>query len=504
MSANAISCSNITFSYFENGRDILKNTSLDIPEGKITVLMGSSGCGKSTLAAIMCGLLPENGGILKEGNISLFDRDVKELPMNERAKLVSMMFQNPDLQFCMPTLRQELIFCAENLMVERGKMNELAEQAASKMGTEKLLDRMLYTLSGGEKQKAVLTCICLLDSKCIVLDESFANLDPYSVKQLLPMFAKLCHDEGKTIFAIDHMSDHWKGVADRYVIMGSEGQILLQAESQEELENAKPLLDEQGIAYPGIWEKKSRASTDGAEKAIEIKSFSLHENSGEKKFSKKSYDKVSKDSCLYYDADAVIPKGKITAIMGNSGCGKTSFLMTLLKQRKYSGQIILEADKPIELDKLSNKECFKRIGIAFQNPSNQFVTQNVLDEVLDGLRAGYPNENEDRIKERALELLEVCGLRKYSKYSPYMLSQGQQRRLAVLAVLSAGQNILLLDEPTYGQDYKSICSLMELVLKRVNEDNLTVVMNTHDDGLAHAYADVIYHVEDKTFQMEVD
>lgn len=190
--------------------------------------------------------------------------------------------------------------------------------------------------------------------------------------------------------------------------------------------------------------------------------------------------------------------------MGPSGCGKTTLLMTLLKQRSYEGQILIHENTVRELRSMKSKDCFRKVGIAFQNPANQFVTQNVLAEVMDGLMRRFPGESEEQIKERGLRLLDTCGLRRYQKFSPYMLSQGQQRRLAVLAVLAAGQKFLLLDEPTYGQDYRSARALMDLVVQKVQEEGLTVIMTTHDAGLAGAYADCILHVKDKKFAEEVD
>lgn len=498
----AVSCEGVTFSYFETGREILKHASLRIPQGKITVLMGSSGCGKSTFAALLCGLLPENGGILKSGEIRLFGRPIQELSSGERTALISMMFQNPDLQFCMPTLREELIFCAENIETPPEQIEGRIEAAAERMKTTALLDRPLHTLSGGEKQRAVLTCICLLDSRCIILDEAFANLDPDAVAELIPLFAELCGKEDKTIVAIDHMSDHWQGIADRFVLLGEEGKILCEAENDQELADARPVFVEEGIAYPGIWEKKKRSTSLPG---LEFHNLSIPRIPEKKKrFRPLPPENLTEPECLYYHSDVQIPQGKITAIMGPSGCGKTTLLMTLLKQRSYEGQILIHENTVRELRSMKSKDCFRKVGIAFQNPANQFVTQNVLAEVMDGLMRRFPGESEEQIKERGLRLLDTCGLRRYQKFSPYMLSQGQQRRLAVLAVLAAGQKFLLLDEPTYGQDYRSARALMDLVVQKVQEEGLTVIMTTHDVGLAGAYADCILHVKDKKFAKEVD
>ncbi|MCR5692343.1 MAG: ATP-binding cassette domain-containing protein [Eubacterium sp.] len=478
----AIQADHVTFRYLEGGQAILEDVSLTIPAGKITVLMGSSGCGKSTLASVLCGLFPENGGSLDSGEITLFGDRLTDLSLQQRARTITMMFQNPDLQFCMKTLREELYFCLENLQVKPELMEKMSVKAVRLMETEDLLDRELFSLSGGEKQRAMLTCLHLLDARCIILDEAFANLDPSGVRDLLGLLEKMCQ-EGKTILAIDHMCDHWLEVAHRFVILGKGGKVLEEIEDPKKLPDYQELFAREGIAYPGIWQEK-RSEQGEPEAALSLDNFSL---------------KNGQD--LLFQGSLDFPKGKISAILGRSGCGKTSFLMTILKQRAYEGSLFfcLDSEKK-EVRKMKEKECFSFVSMAFQNPSNQFVTQNVLAEVEDGMEGISPEED----KKRALELLDSCQLRPYQNYSPYMLSQGQQRRLAVLSVLSAGQRLLLLDEPTYGQDYKSARALMDLIVEKVEKKGLTVLMTTHDRGLARAYGDKLYLVEDKTIREVAD
>ena len=497
----AIRCEQLTFRYFENSAPILEGADLTIPAGKITVLMGSSGCGKSTLAAVMCGLLPENGGFLTEGKISLFGEPLDSLRNSDRARLVSMMFQNPDLQFCMATLREELYFCQENLSIPAEEMKQRAEDAARRIGSYDYLDRPLHTLSGGEKQRAVLTCIYLLDAGCILLDEPFANLDPASVREMMSLFDGLCHEQGKTIVAIDHMSDHWIGTADRFVLLGKGGSVIGEASDEAELAAMKPAFLEQGVAYPGIWKETAGrehmpVTTDTA--CLRMEELTIPVRNRKPARRKKRQAPVPEADALLWECGLSIHPGQITAILGPSGCGKTTLMMALLKQTDYRGRIVYQWDEQEkELGQLREEECFSHIGIAFQNPSNQFITQNVTAEVEDGLNRSMKGATPEQIHARAIEMLDTCGLKSYQKYSPYMLSQGQQRRLAVLSVLAAGQKLLLLDEPTYGQDYRSARALMDQISRKVDEEGLAVIMTTHDAGLAEAYADVSYQVVDK-------
>lgn len=500
----AILCQGVTFRYLERSRPILENAALSVPAGCITVLMGSSGCGKSTLAAVLCGLLPENGGFLMAESLELFGRPLGEYSVGERSRAVSMMFQNPDLQFCMDTLRREMVFCLENQCCPPAEMEEKILAAAKAIGVEHLLNRPLHTLSGGEKQRAVLACIYLLDARCILLDEPFANLDPDAVSELMALLKALCRERGKTILAIDHIADHWMGTADRFLLLGKGGQVLLEAEDAAALEQGKPLFREQGVAYPGIWKETAipALTRESRGNALTLAGFSMPRAD---RLSRKKRALPEGAECLLQNVEAAVPQGRITAVLGRSGSGKTTLLMTLLGQLAYGGSLRLETEAGSrELRTLREKELFREVGIAFQNPENQFVTQNVTEELLEGLRRRNPKAGEEALKQQALALLDSCGLRPFQKYSPYMLSQGQQRRLAVLAVLSGGQRVLLLDEPTYGQDYTSARALMELVREKVEAEGLTVIMTTHDWGLARCYADAVYHLKENTLCREVE
>ena len=205
----ALQLRDVVFRYLENGkRNILDHTDLDVAAGTLTVIMGSSGCGKSTLAAVAAGLYPENGGYLQGGDIRLFGHDLKGLDPQKRAAYLTVLFQNPDLQFCMDTLRAEMRFCLENICVPACEMDKKIETAAAELQIADLLDRTLTTLSGGEKQKAALACLYLLESRCILLDECFANLDEAEAKRLLPMLIKM-KAAGRTLIAIDHKADLW-------------------------------------------------------------------------------------------------------------------------------------------------------------------------------------------------------------------------------------------------------------------------------------------------------
>ncbi len=523
----AIEAEDLTFRYLKNGkRNILDHTTLSIQEGSLTLIMGSSGSGKSTLAAVLAGLYPENGGHLEGGQIRLFGQPLSAMDPQERAKYLTILFQNPSLQFCMDSLREEMRFCMENICIPPEEMDEKIEACAQKLGIESLLDRKLHSLSGGEQQRAALACLYLLGSKCILLDESLVNLDEKAQRQLRDQLLQM-KNEGRTILVIDHKADLWMEHADEVILLSEGAKVHKRGICRENMEDFRKDFEELGLFFPGeayhrkkeeklLLEKSLRLvqSMDTAgnfdvntdkefteddkecplkdkEAILALRDFSIRAGLPRKKgWRKQIYD----SPFLLEEAKAVFPKGAMTAILGESGRGKSTTFMSILRQHPYKGRILFEGK---DLSQLSEKELYQRIGIVFQNPAKQFVSQSVEEEVLTSLRIWKPKEGEEVRKAEAMELLERYGLKKLHRFSPYMLSQGQQRRLAVLSVLAGGQKLLLLDEPTYGQDERSVNAIMEHLSEKVEKEGMSVIFITHDRQLAKAWADKIYLLEEK-------
>ncbi len=549
----AVSAKDISFRYYEKGkRSILDHVSIEIPAGKITVLAGSSGCGKSTLGLVLSGLLPENGGFLESGEIRLFGQDIRGLKASERARLFGIMFQNPDLQFCMDSLRRELIFCLENLGTAPEDMDRRVEEAALAFKLEGLLDRKLQSLSGGEKQKCILACLYAMDTRCLFLDEPFANIDPDSAGEILAFLSRL-REEGRSIIAIDHRLDCWLPYADEIRIMGEGGKILAEGIDRDNFRSYREVFLREGIYYPGEEEASIKAGEEGELGAEKIPGSEAGENyepeAGEKAEAEtepgpasdpvtdlatgedcepgseagKKYVPAAEENCesgsegkyavsidikklyrreedrgkisgrkpLTEDLRLSFKKGSVNAIMGRSGVGKTSLLLALLGQCPFEGEISIAGKN---LRAYRSRELYSKLGIVFQNPADQFISQRVEDEVKESLRHQSPRLSEESLEDKALELLESYGLRRFKNYSPFMLSQGQQRRLAVLSMLAGGQKILLLDEPTYGQDYRSTKAIMDQLKDKASREGLTVIFTTHDTMVAARWADKIIHI----------
>jgi energy-coupling factor transport system ATP-binding protein len=435
----SLQANDLSFKYFPKAKKyVFEHFDFQIPKGEVTLLTGKSGSGKSTLAYVLAGLYPENTGVLTSGNVIIDGVDIGTLTADKRVKYVTMMFQNPDLQFCMNHLEQELEFCLENVGIKKEAMSELIDQAIQTLGIRHLRTQSFHTMSGGEKQKCALACIFALKSQYIILDEAFANIDPISAREIIEILCAM----NVTVLAIDHNVELWNG------------------------------------KYHNIIRMDGSVST-----TFDLKA-NLHEPG----------DPVIRTENLVVNAisypDIEIKKGSITAIVGRSGSGKTTLFKTLIKQHRYKGSIIWDDH---ELRKVGKKKLFTKCGIVFQNPANQFLALTVFDEVLFSVKRWHKKKPLEWQEAKTLDLLVMFKLDAHKKYAPYMLSQGQQRRLAVLTMIAGAQEILLLDEPTYGQDYENICVMMKLLLEKA-KSGLTVLFATHNMAVAENFSHQIIKV----------
>ena len=476
MESSLLKLDDVVFRYIKDGkRNIIDHTSLEIKSKGFYVVMGSSGSGKSTLFSLSCGLYPENGGFLECGEIIVFGKSITTMSPKERAKYITMMFQNPDLQFCMNTLFDELVFCLENIALEPSKIRERIDNAVNLFSLNNVLYQSLNTLSGGEKQMAMLCCLYAMQSEFLILDEPFANIDSHSADKIITILKKL-KAEGKTIIIVDHRLDKYLDLFDELIILGHGARMACRNITRENLYSHKSIFEKEGLFFPSNGYIK-KAQTKSNTTAIEFNNVVINKNKS--------------DEVLLNLNNVSFPSGAITAFIGRSGAGKTTTFLSLLKINPYEGVIKVFGK---DLKKIKKKELYRTMGIVFQNPANQFITQNVLDEVKQSIRLWNNILSDEEVNNEALKRLDEYGLLRYKRYSPYMLSQGQQRRLAVLSVLAGEQKILLLDEPTYGQDYRSTCAIMSLLEDKIKTKGLSVVLITHDEELAKSYADKRYVV----------
>ena len=470
-----IRCEALTFRYMETSKyKVVDHVDMAIPEGKVTILTGPSGCGKSTLLYLMAGIYPQNAGIVDEGRVTVNGEEMGGLYPHERARIAGMMFQNPDLQFCMDTVNGELAFCLENMGEDPAEMDGKIQDALSFCGIGHLRDRAFHTLSGGEKQKVMLACTVLIRPRWLLLDEPFANIDPASAQVLVEKLGQLHRERGMGIVAVDHQLAPWLPIMDEAVLLGEGARVRQRGVTPGNLPEYGETFEEMGIAFPGREYCSRRENNAPGEAVLTVRGL-----------------------CAGYDGEKILDgldadfyKGKVHAVTGASGSGKSTFFSIWCRIVPYEGSILLEGE---ELKRIRKKAMAHRLGFVFQNPQDQFVAQSVYEEMEVSLRQTYEGE---KLEAKVKEYLQETGLWRYRRMSPFMLSQGQQRRLAVAALLAYDCKVLVCDEPTYAQDVRSLKSVMKLMMDRVREKGLTLIFSTHDKQLARDYADIFYTLAD--------
>ena len=462
----SIRIEHLKFTYFEDRKDILSDLSAEFDAGEITILTGASGCGKSTLLYLAAGIYPHSAGVLRSGTLEVEGVRPDSLTPKKRCTLVGMMFQNPELQFCMDTVEHELLFCLENICTPREAMMEQVEKALAFCEISHLKERTLHSLSGGERQKVMLACLTLLAPKWLLLDEPFANIDDASARMIAGKLKELNRTRGIGILAVDHRLENWLGIADQVRVMEN-GVLRPEVMDANTLDLA--LLKELGVIVPGEAYEPKLSKADPGDVVLELKNLTLrHQN-----------------NVIFRNVNSSFRSGCIYAVLGESGCGKSSLFGALSGLYSYQGQALLQGR---DLRKLRKKDLGK-IGFVTQNPQDQFVSDTVREEILVGLK-----KREDA-EEKTEEILRGIRLWRYRDISPYMLSQGQQRRLGVAALMAYPCKVLVCDEPTYAQDRNNTTAIMDSLCRQAREHGVALIFSTHDRQLAQDYADEILELK---------
>lgn len=414
--------------------------------------MGPSGCGKSTLAYCLAGLYPEYAGEL-EGEILLEGEDLSSYGPSRRSQTVSILFQNPDNQFCMDRVDHEVLFALENINYQ-GDLRRRTEELLSLAGLSHVAASPIHTLSGGMKQKLALCTALATGANMLILDEPFANLDPEACASLSKLLRKM-NEKGLTLLVVDHRLDWWKPFLSRILLFEKTGSLDDAAISPEELWERREEFAVRGLFYDDSWleDKHPPEILQRAEPMVQAENITLF------------HDRKPFLTNLTFE----MAQGSVTSLVGSCGSGKTTLLHAIAGIGRFQGKLRVGG----------------KAGLVFQNPRFQFLSLSVEEEILMTLRASKPKEAQEKLKEEAERFLLEFGLFQWKDQSPYALSQGQQRRLALLAMLAGDCPLMLLDEPTYAQDERSTRFILELLERRVAQ-GLTVVMATHDLALAKA------------------
>lgn len=431
---------------FPDTGEVFRNINIEIRKNKITLLTGKSGCGKSSFLMCISRVIPKvvegilNGEIIYKGN-NIEYKDVVDLSGE-----IAYMFQDPDSQLCTFTVEDEIAFSLENLNIDPNNMKNIIDDILDKVNIKYLKYRDLNTLSGGEKQKVAFAAILALNPDFILMDEPTANLDPKSTMEFINLIKSL-KNQGKTILIVEHKISEFMEIVDDIIEFKSDGAYLI------DKKEFKSNYMKQYIIKPN--------ENSFSDKEI-LSVSNLY-------FSYKNEVEVLKD------VNFSINKGEIAAIVGLNGAGKSTLskvLMGLLKPK--CGNINLNGESILSK---SPKEIGENLGLVFQNPEHQFIKQTVEKELSLSLEVKGLDKN--IIDKKVNEFLNRFNLINEKNNNPFVLSQGQKRRLSTASMMITGQMMIILDEPTYGQDRENLIELVDLLYK-VNSEGVTVLMITHD------------------------
>ncbi len=466
VAAPALEARGLTFSYGEGAEPVFSDLSLTVGRGEVVLVMGASGCGKSTLALCLAGLYPAYAGTAG-GTVLAGGRPVAEMGPRERSREVSILFQNPDNQFCMDTVEREVLFALENVGYP-GDMRARCRELLALVGLEGRERDRINRLSGGTKQKLALCTALACGARTLVLDEPFANLDPASCASVAAELRRLNAELGVTLLVVDHRAGWWLPFASRVVLMRASGSLDAASFAPSELAAHAGQMRAAGLFVDEEWAAGYAPVpvAPDAPEAVRARGLSV------------GYGRGRAAARVLAGVDLTVARGSVCALVGECGSGKSTLLHAIAGACETSGELVVDAS----------------VGLVFQNPRLQFLALTVAEEVLVTLRAANPGVAEQDLAGRVPALLEEFGLAGLGSRSPYEISQGQQRRLAMLAMLAGNAGVLLLDEPTYAQDERSTRRMLDMLMARVAA-GLTVIVATHDLVLTRAIANQVLLVE---------
>lgn len=492
-----ISFNQFTFQYDAQAEATLKDISFDIVKGEKVLILGPSGSGKSTLAQCLNGIIPNIHKGQAQGQVRIAGQNIFKQSIYDKSQLVSTVLQDPDGQFIGLTVAEDLAFALENDCANQSKMKDKVALWAERLDLTSLLNHRPQDLSGGQKQRVSLAGVLIDESPILLFDEPLANLDPKSGQETIDLIDKIHKEVGATTIIIEHrLEDVLYRPVDR-ILLVNDGTLLFNGSPDELLSST--LLLENGIREPlyvtvlrqlgfDIRDAQNLSQLD----ALDLSGLVLPDRvlKDKRDSSSDSILKVEGLSVSYGDNPAIIEdmsfslkKGERLAIVGKNGAGKSTLAKALCGFVPSQGKLTYEG-QDISQDSIAERS--ERIGFVLQNP-NQMISQTMIfDEVALGLRLRGIEETE--VEERVHEVLKTCGLYSFRKWPISALSFGQKKRVTIASILVLKPEIIILDEPTAGQDYKTYTDIMNF-LDSLQKQGHTIVMITHDMQLMLEYSD---------------
>lgn len=488
---------NVTFSYAGSPTPAIKNINLSIAQGEIILVTGPSGSGKTTLCSCINGLIPHYHDGTLTGEVTVGPYNTRKARVGGLASIVGMVFQDPESQIVTNSVMDEVAFGPENFGVPRDEINRRAVdalQATRLLGYE---DREPQNLSGGEQQACVIAATYAMNPEIYVMDEPLANLDPAGRAHILKLVIQVAKDRGKTLVIVEHALEDVLPVVDRVIVM-KQGEIVRDGPTREvlaagdiphvfkrpdvyrlaeDLDLAERPLSAEGFAsgFRSRYKlntlklpKNHNGHHASTEPVIEFKNVTFH---------------YKPETPALHDVSLTIHAGELVAILGRNGSGKTTLVRHVIGLQQPSSGTVTVVGKDVATT--ATHILAQDVGFCFQNPNHQIVSFNVRDEMTFGLKSHNidPAEHESRIR----EALEIVDLTNHLDTEVFDLGKGQKQRLALASVLTLKPRILVIDEPTTGQDPEMIDDIFRII-KRLNELGTTILLITHRIDYAALFA----------------